>query len=257
MARFHVSKTNIRYGIGLFYRFARQVGNGSFQTALTECLQRPSEMIGKLFMQAQFITLDGIDGAGKSTNLAVIKDWFEARNLPVLFTREPGGTPVGEALREILLDPATKAGLHTETLLMFAARRQHIEDVILPALERGVNVVSDRFTDATFAYQGGGRGVPLEEIAVLENWVQGGFRPDLTILLDVPLEVSMQRIGKNREKDRFEQEEAGFFTRVREVYLNRAAASPEHYAVIDSNRDIGEVRKSINAVLDGHFNRYS
>lgn len=204
-------------------------------------------------MQAQFITLDGIDGAGKSTNLAVIKDWFAARNLPVLFTREPGGTPVGEALRGILLDPATQAGLHTETLLMFAARRQHIEDVILPALERGVNVVSDRFTDATFAYQGGGRGVPLEEIAVLENWVQGGFRPDLTILLDVPLKVSMQRINSSREKDRFEREEAAFFNRVREVYLNRAAAAPERYAVIDGSRSPDEVRNGIEAVLDRHF----
>lgn len=207
-------------------------------------------------MQAQFITLDGIDGAGKSTNLAVIKDWFECRKLPVLFTREPGGTPVGEALREILLNPSTQAGLHTETLLMFAARCQHIEDVILPALERGVNVVSDRFTDATFAYQGGGRGVPLEKIAVLENWVQGSLRPDLTILLDVPLEVSMQRIGKSREKDRFEQEEAAFFTRVREVYLNRAAAAPERYAVIDSSRSPEDVKSGIETVLDRHFSAH-
>ncbi|MCS4534640.1 dTMP kinase [Neisseria montereyensis] len=204
-------------------------------------------------MRAQFITLDGIDGAGKSTNLAVIKHWFEAHQLPVLFTREPGGTPVGEALRDILLDPATKAGLHTETLLMFAARRQHLDDVILPALEKGIHVVSDRFTDATFAYQGGGRGVPLEAISILENWVQGDFRPDLTILLDVPLSVSMQRIDANREKDRFEQENADFFTRVREVYLNRAAAAPERYAVINSNRERDEVQADLKAVLNKHF----
>ncbi len=204
-------------------------------------------------MQAQFITLDGIDGAGKSTNLAVIRNWFETRNLPVLFTREPGGTPVGEALREILLNPATQAGLRTETLMMFAARCQHIESVIAPALARGVNVVSDRFTDATFAYQGGGRGVPLADIAALENWVQGGLRPDLTILLDVPLEVSMERISRNREKDRFEQEEAAFFTRVRDVYLNRAAAAPDRYAVIDSNREREAVRQSIEAALNRHF----
>ncbi len=204
-------------------------------------------------MKPQFITLDGIDGAGKSTNLAVMQNWFAERNLPVLFTREPGGTPVGEALREILLNPATRAGLRTETLLMFAARQQHIEDVILPALADGINVVSDRFTDATFAYQGGGRGVPFADIETLENWVQGGLRPDLTLLLDVPLEVSMSRIAQAREKDRFEQEQADFFTRVRAAYLKRAAAAPERYAVIDSNRDLGEVKHSIEAVLGRHF----
>lgn len=204
-------------------------------------------------IQAQFITLDGIDGAGKSTNLAVIRQWFERRNLPVLFTREPGGTPVGETLRDILLNPATKAGLRTETLLMFAARCQHIEDVILPALACGVHVVSDRFTDATFAYQGGGRGVPLEDIAVLENWVQGSLRPDLTVLLDVPLEISMQRIAKSRDKDRFEQEEAAFFTRVRDVYRNRAAAAPERYALVDSSKSPEEVKNAIESLLDKHF----
>lgn len=204
-------------------------------------------------MHAQFITLDGIDGAGKSTNLEVIKHWFAQRSLPVIFTREPGGTPVGEALREILLNPATQAGLRTETLLMFAARQQHIESVILPALAQGIHVVSDRFTDATFAYQGGGRGVPFADIETLENWVQGSLRPHLTLLLDVPLEVSMSRIAQAREKDRFEQEQADFFTRVRAAYLKRAAAAPERYAVIDSNRDLGEVKHSIEAVLGRHF----
>ena len=159
-------------------------------------------------MLAKFITLDGIDGAGKTTQLNVIRDWFAAQALPVLFTREPGGTPLGEALRALLLSPATRVSLHTETLLMFAARRQHLEDVILPALSRGVNVVSDRFTDATFAYQGGGRGLPDAEIEALENWVQGSLKPDLTILLNVPLAVSLERIERSREKDRFEQEEA-------------------------------------------------
>ena len=204
-------------------------------------------------MQARFITLDGIDGAGKSTNLAFIRQWFEQRQLPVLFTREPGGTPVGEVLRELLLNPNTQASLRTETLLMFAARQQHLEDVILPALQNGTHVVSDRFTDATFAYQGGGRGVPLADIETLENWVQGNLRPDLTILLDVPLDISMSRISQAREKDRFEQEQAVFFTRVRQTYLSRAAAAPERYAVIDSNRELSEVRISIESTSNQLF----
>ena len=204
-------------------------------------------------MLAKFITLDGIDGAGKTTQLNVIRDWFAAQALPVLFTREPGGTPLGEALRALLLSPATQVSLHTETLLMFAARRQHLDDVILPALARGVSVVSDRFTDATFAYQGGGRGLPDGQIEILENWVQGSLKPDLTILLDVPLAVSLERIERSREKDRFEQEEADFFTRVREAYLRRAAAALERYAVVDSNRDKAVVRADIEGVLDGVF----
>ena len=204
-------------------------------------------------MKPRFITLDGIDGAGKSTNLAVMKAWFEKHKLPVLFTREPGGTPAGEALREILLNPATQVSLRTETLLMFAARQQHLETVILPALKNGTHVVSDRFTDATFAYQGGGRGVPLQDIATLEHWVQGDFRPDLTLLLDVPLEVSMARINQTREKDRFEQEEAEFFNRVREVYLQRANEQPKRYAVIDSSQSLDAVKNQIETALDSHF----
>lgn len=204
-------------------------------------------------MKPRFITLDGIDGAGKSTNLAVMKAWFEKHKLPVLFTREPGGTQAGEALREILLNPATQVSLRTETLLMFAARQQHLETVILPALKNGTHVVSDRFTDATFAYQGGGRGVPLQDIATLEHWVQGDFRPDLTLLLDVPLEVSMARINQTREKDRFEQEEAEFFNRVREVYLQRANEQPERYAVIDSSQSLDAVKDQIETALDSHF----
>lgn len=204
-------------------------------------------------MKPRFITLDGIDGAGKSTNLAVMKAWFEKHKLPVLFTREPGGTPAGEALREILLNPATQVSLRTETLLMFAARQQHLETVILPALKNGTHVVSDRFTDATFAYQGGGRGVPLQDIATLEHWVQGDFRPDLTLLLDVPLEVSMARINQTREKDRFEQEEAEFFNRVREVYLQRANEQSGRYAVIDSSQSLDAVKNQIETALDSHF----
>ena len=203
--------------------------------------------------QAKFLILDGIDGAGKTTQLNVIRDWFEAQKLPVILTREPGGTPLGEALREILLAPETQVSLRTETLMMFAARCQHLEDVILPALAKGVNVVSDRFTDATFAYQGGGRGLSYDDIAVLERWVQGSLKPDLTILLDVPLEVSLERIESSREKDRFEQEQADFFQRVRATYLQRAAAWPEHYAVINTHRDKADVKVDIEAVLNRVF----
>ena len=204
-------------------------------------------------MKAKFITLDGIDGSGKSTHLATIKNWFEQHQLPVVFTREPGGTAIGEALRDILLNPATQASLRTETLLMFAARQQHLEDVILPALQQGISVVSDRFSDATFAYQGGGRGVPNADIEQLENWVQGNLRPDLTLILDVPLEVSMERINRSREKDRFEQEQSDFFTRVRAAYLQRAHAQPQRYAVINSNRDLAEVQAEIEALLQQHL----
>ena len=204
-------------------------------------------------MQAQFLTLDGIDGSGKSTHLETMREWFERRGMPVLFTREPGGTPLGEELRRLLLSPDSRVGLRTETLLMFAARRQHLEDVILPALDKGIHVISDRFTDATFAYQGGGRGIPAADIEVLENWVQDSLRPNLTLLLDVPLEVSFERISRAREKDRFEQEEAEFFTRVRQAYLDRASTHPQRYRVIDSNRSREEVRAAVEAALQAHF----
>ncbi|MBP6563022.1 MAG: dTMP kinase [Neisseriaceae bacterium] len=200
-------------------------------------------------MRGQFITLDGIDGAGKSTHLAFMKQWFDAHNIDAVFSREPGGTPVGEALRGLLLDPDTKASLNTETLMMFAARMQHIEDVIEPALAAGRWVVSDRFTDATFAYQGGGRGVPLARIQILEDWVQQGLQPDLTLLLDVSLSVSEERLARTREKDRFEQEARDFFERTRSVYLDRAQAHPSRYVVLDSSQPVDAVQAQINAVL--------
>ncbi|MDK4576937.1 dTMP kinase [Kingella kingae] len=206
-------------------------------------------------MNAQFITLDGIDGAGKTTQLNVIRDWFAAQQLPVLFTREPGGTPLGEQLRNILLTPSSQVSLHTEALMMFAARRQHLEDVILPALASGTHVVSDRFTDATFAYQGGGRGLAYDKIQQLEQWVQDDLRPNLTFILDVPLEVSVARIEGSRQKDRFEQEDPAFFARVREAYLQRAQHAPERYAVINSNREKPEVKADIETVLNRLFNR--
>lgn len=206
-------------------------------------------------MTGKFITLDGIDGAGKTTQLNVIRNWFEAHRLPVVFTREPGGTPLGETLRGILLDPNTQISLETETLLMFAARQQHLQDVVLPNLRQDIHVVSDRFTDATFAYQGGGRGLAHDKIALLEQWVQNGLQPNLTILLDVPLEVSMARIEGSRVKDRFEQEQSAFFQRVRAVYLQRAAEQPKRYAVIDSNREKDEVRCDIENILNQLFQK--
>ena len=200
-------------------------------------------------MQPRFITLDGIDGAGKSTNLAAIRNWFEQRKLPVVFTREPGGTPVGEALRELLLNPATQAGLRTETLMMFAARMQHIEEVIRPALAVGTHVVSDRFTDATFAYQGGGRGVPLQDIRILEDWVQQGLQPDLTLLFDAPTEVAHARMAGERQLDRFEQEAAAFHQRVRAAYLARAAADPTRIVLIRADQPLAQVRADALAAV--------
>lgn len=204
-------------------------------------------------MKAKFITVDGVDGVGKTTQLNVMREWFEHHQLPVVFTREPGGTDLGEKLREILLAVNTKVSIYTETLLMFATRRQHLEEVILPALAAGKHVVSDRFTDATFAYQGGGRGVPFEKIEILENWVQGRFRPDLTLLLDVPLEVSLQRVEKGGNKDRFEREDEAFFKRVQASYYTRLEMNPERYCLIDSNREKALVKAEIEQILNRLF----
>lgn len=204
-------------------------------------------------MSAKFITLDGIDGAGKTTQLNVIKEWFSQHNLPVIFTREPGSTPIGERLRELALHRGNHLSPKAETLLMFTARQLHLDDVVYPNLQQNVHVVCDRFTDATFAYQGGGRGLPHAQIAELERWVQGDFQPDLTIILDVPLAVAVARIERNREKDRFEQEGNAFFAAVRDVYLQRAASNPQRYAVINSNRDKEIVKQEIDAVLNRLF----
>ncbi|MBI3145325.1 MAG: dTMP kinase [Pseudogulbenkiania sp.] len=196
-----------------------------------------------------FITLEGVDGAGKSTQLAAVRDWLAEQRIDAVFTREPGGTVLGEKLRELLLAVDTEVTLETETLLMFAARQEHIARVIEPALAAGRWVVSDRFTDATFAYQGGGRGLPFERIRVLEDWVQQGLQPDLTLLFDVPLEVAAGRMAAGRVLDRFEQEAADFHARVREAYLQRAAASPR-IATIDANRAPELVRAEVVRRLD-------
>ncbi|MEQ6291336.1 dTMP kinase [Vogesella sp. MAHUQ-64] len=202
-----------------------------------------------MMSHARFISLEGLDGAGKSTHLTFIRQWLQQQGIDAVFTREPGGTPLGEKLRDILLDIDTEATLDTETLLMFASRQELISTVIRPQLAAGNWVVSDRFTDATFAYQGGGRGVPTDRIAVLENWVQQGLQPDLTILLDVPLEVARARLEGTRLPDRFEQEREDFHQRVRQMYLARAQANPQRFLVLDASSEIADIQQRIAAAL--------
>ncbi|CAJ92701.1 dTMP kinase [Cupriavidus necator] len=200
-------------------------------------------------MRGKFITFEGIDGAGKSTHIDWVADRLRARSdiAGVVTTREPGGTSLGEDLRQILLH--RKMHLETEALLMFAARREHIAEVIAPALERGKWVISDRFTDATFAYQGGGRGLATERLEVLEDWVQGGLQPDLTLLFDVPLETASERLAGARAPDRFESESRAFFQRTRDEYLRRAAQSPQRFRVIDATRSIADIRDELEKII--------
>ena len=196
---------------------------------------------------AKFITLEGIDGAGKSTHLNWLAEHLRSQGKNVLVTREPGGTPLGEALRELLLHQAMH--LETEALLMFAARREHLDKVIIPALREGTWVISDRFTDASFAYQGGGRGLDESKLKILEQWVQQDLQPDLTLLFDVTLEVSRQRLSSNASLDRFEQEKQDFFQRVRDAYLKRAAQFPERIRVIDSGRTLNEIQVDLEDIV--------
>jgi dTMP kinase len=198
--------------------------------------------------RGKFITLEGIDGAGKSTHMSFIADRLRAAGRQVVMTREPGGTPLGEMLRDIVLSQSMH--VETETLVMFASRREHIDKVIAPALEQGIWVLSDRFTDATFAYQGGGRGIPNERLRALEDWVQGTLQPDLTLLFDVPLEVSRNRLALNASLDRFEQEKQEFFARVRQAYLERAAQHPQRIRVVDSTRSITDIQAELSGVLE-------
>lgn len=201
-------------------------------------------------MRGKFITFEGIDGAGKSTHVEWVAERLRARlagSAAVVTTREPGGTPLGEDLRQLLLH--RKMHLETEALLMFAARREHIAEVIEPALARGDWVVSDRFTDATFAYQGGGRGLPRARLEVLEAWVQDGLQPDLTLLFDVPLETASARLAGAREPDKFEAESRAFFDRTRQEYLRRAAESPQRFRVIDATRTIAGIQVELETIL--------
>lgn len=195
----------------------------------------------------KFITLEGVDGAGKSTHVGFVAEWLRRQGREVIVTREPGGTPLGETLRELLLHRDMDAD--TELLLMFAARQQHLAELILPALARGAWVVSDRFTDASYAYQCGGRGIAAERVAALEAWVQRGFSPDLTLLFDVPAEVAEARRSSARVADRFEQEAGSFFNRVRDAYLERARAEPRRVRVLDAQHAIEAVQGEIARLL--------
>lgn len=197
----------------------------------------------------KFITLEGIDGAGKSTHLEWLREALVLRGHEVVVTREPGGTPLGETLRGLLLNHHMH--LETEALLMFASRREHLAEVIMPALQQGKWVISDRFTDASFAYQGGGRGIDEARLGILEDWVQQGLQPNLTLLFDVPLEVARQRLAANASLDRFEQEQQDFFQRVREAYLRRAAQFPNRIRVIDSSRSLPAIRAELETLIAG------
>lgn len=198
-------------------------------------------------VKGKFITFEGIDGAGKSTHVETIADYLRSLGKTVVTTREPGGTPLGEWLRELLLHEPMH--LETEALLMFASRREHIAKLIAPALERGDWVISDRFTDATFAYQGGGRQLAINKLDVLEQWVHAEFQPHLTLLFDVPLEVARERLDKTRSLDKFEREQQDFFARVRNAYLQRAAQFPQRIRIIDSTQPMHEVNQQLEQLV--------
>lgn len=197
-----------------------------------------------------FITLEGGEGAGKSTSIAFVREFLEHTGRDVVVTREPGGTPLGEEIRKILLHGRDAMAVDTELLLMFAARAEHLERVIRPALARGACVICDRFTDATYAYQGGGRGVDDSRIRILESWVQRGLRPDLTLLLDIPVAAGLERAGNRSSPDRFERERHDFFERVRQRYLFAAAREPERIHVIDASQPIPHVQAQLRTVLN-------
>jgi dTMP kinase len=203
-----------------------------------------------------FITFEGIDGAGKSTHVAWSAQFLRGRGIALTLTREPGGTVLGEKLRELLL--ATEGSIHpeTEALLMFAARRQHLEEVIRPALVRGDCVLCDRFTDASFAYQGGGRGVEKKKLAALETWVHPDLQPDLTVLFDVSAQIGQDRVARIKLPDRFERESAEFFVRVRDAYLERMAEAPQRFVRIDGSRAIPDIQKELEEKLTAVLSKW-
>jgi len=200
----------------------------------------------------KFISFEGIDGAGKSTHISYVAERLQSKlqatGVKVICSREPGGTPLGETLRELLLKQ--KMHLETEALLMFAVRREHIAQLIEPALARGDWVISDRFTDASFAYQGGGRNLSLDKLNALEQWVHPNLQPDLTLLFDVPLEVARARLDATRDLDKFEQEKADFFAATRSEYLRRAKEFPQRFRIIDSTQSIEAIRLQLDVLID-------
>lgn len=201
-------------------------------------------------MKGLFVTLEGPEGAGKSTNREYLAERLRACGVDVVLTREPGGTPLAERIRELLLTPADEPmAVDTELLLVFAARAQHLAQVIRPALERGAVVLCDRFTDATYAYQGGGRGLSIARIAQLEAFVQGELRPDLTLIFDLPVEVGLARAAARGRLDRFEQEGLRFFESVRRAYLERAKAAPSRYRIIDAGQPLNVVQQDVQALI--------
>ena len=204
-------------------------------------------MVAQSKKRGKFITLEGMDGAGKSTHIPNIIAALKTRGVEVVSTREPGGTRLGEQLRALLLHDAMHP--ETETLLMFAARREHIANVIEPALKRGAYVLSDRFTDATYAYQCGAKGVASTKIKQLEKWVQGNLQPDMTLLFDVPVEISMKRLASAREPDKFERENADFFVKLRQAYLTRAIENPARFRVIDANQALNNVKTLVEDII--------
>ncbi len=202
--------------------------------------------------------MEGPEGAGKSTNREFIAEHLRERGIDVLLTREPGGTPLAERIRELLLAPSDEPmASDTELLLVFAARAQHLDQVIRPALARGAVVLCDRFTDATYAYQGGGRGLAMQRIEQLENFVQGELRPDLTLIFDLPVEIGLSRAAARGRLDRFEQEGLGFFEAVRNAYLQRARQAPTRYQVIDAGQPLAAVQRDLQALLPQILERVS
>ncbi|SES64801.1 thymidylate kinase [Nitrosomonas marina] len=201
----------------------------------------------------KFITLEGMDGAGKSTQLEYLTALLQQKRQTVVVTREPGGTALGERLRALLLDQSSIMHPETEALLMFAARREHIDKVIEPALRTGSWVISDRFTDASFAYQGGGRRLDWNKLALLEQWVQGDLQPDLTFFFDVPVEIGQQRVSTVKTPDRFEREQHDFFQRVRNAYHVRARQFPERIRVLDARQPVNDVKAEVAGIIEVFF----
>jgi len=207
-------------------------------------------------IKGKFISLEGSEGAGKTTNMVYIKDLCEAKGFNVICTREPGGTDISEKIRELLLDKSNSNFLaDTELLLMFAARSQHLNELIIPALNRGDWIISDRFTDASFAYQGGGRGMSWERICLLRDWVQGELRPDLTLLFDLPVKTGMARAKKRGPTDRFEEEDIEFFDKVRQGYFRVATEEKQRFTIVDANQTETQVQKQVEKIVLAFINK--